>query len=103
MDIDQQIEILQAYKDGKRLERRYLEGASNCRRWLCYESATPIFNFATYEYRIVRSGRDRLIDEYTDIMRSLERRDQYREYHDLCALSGIIERLIEGKYGELRD
>lgn len=98
MNINEQIEILEAIRDGKRVEYRPHGHMSDWPSLVAGKEHSC--NFGVNRYFIVKTGRDRLIDEYVGIMGNLGARS---DSQDFCALSGIIDRLIEGKYGKLTD
>lgn len=56
MTLDEQIEILVALKEGKKIEARPLVNElGNTRAWIKWTGSSP--NFACYEYRIVPEPR----------------------------------------------
>ena len=89
MNINEQIEILEAYRDGKRIERTF-----NDELWCVLEPAVKgadiLFNFVQQRYRIVKTGEERLIDRLERVSKNYVSSNG--------SLLVVINDIKEGKY-----
>mgnify|MGYP006354818461 FL=1 len=62
---DEMISCLQAYKEGKQVERK-MKGVPMAKWYLCETSQHFAFNFDDYEYRVKREPREVWVNEFDD-------------------------------------
>ena len=85
--IDEQIAVLQAYKEGKTIEHRYDNDYSGWTDWYTVKEygGTPYnFNFANEEYRIAEEPKYRPFGEYDlpELMQSIRRHGEFVKAKD---------------------
>ena len=95
MNIDEQIEILEAYRDGKRIDVIHLATGTKCsfihvRLKECHH----VFNFSDHKYEIVKTGEERLIEDLEEAANPIG------SAYPISDVVDIIDAIKEGKYRE---
>lgn len=97
MTLEEQLEIIQAAVDGKRVQSRPRRTPN--RPFLSVGNDGHAFDFERMEYRIVKTGRERLMED----MRMLDNESCTEKSCYKYAAMEMLRNVVAGKYGELHD